>query len=404
MIVAIAGVGTALGQEPDLQGVEKVAPQLSPLATSGPIPLPIDPPSREAIEQGIQRGVRFLLESQNENGSWGSATRTKGLNIYAPVPGAHHAFRAGTTALCIMALAEYLESSIPKERDEVRRSLERSEAWLVENLPKLRRANSDALYNVWGHAYGIQALVRLHDQRGATGPQRERYKRLIAEQIDLLGRYETVSGGWGYYDFEAHTQKPSGSPTSFTTATVLIALDEARTLAEVPDRLVDRAVTSIRRQQKPDFSYAYGEYLRMVPMFEINRPGGSLGRSQACNLALRRWGGERVTDEVLKTWLNRLLVRNGWLSIARKRPIPHESHFAVAGYFYYYGHLYAAMCVGELSFSEQPFFKGYLAHIILPLQEQDGSWWDYPLYDYHQPYGTSMAIMTLLRCRPDSAE
>ena len=61
------------------------------------------------------------------------------------------------------------------------------------------------------------------------------------------------------------------------------------------------------------------------------------------------------------------------------------------------------MCIGELSESEQPFYKGYLAHIILPLQEQDGSWWDYPLYDYHQPYGTSMAVMTLLRCRTDRA-
>jgi len=213
-----------------------------------------------------------------------------------------------------------------------------------------------------------------------------------------------VNGGWGYYDFEAHTQRPSGSPTSFTTATVLIALDEARDAAdvEVPARLVERAVTSIRRQQKPDFSYAYGEYLRMLPMHPVNRPGGSLGRSQACNLALRRWGSERVTDEVLKTWLNRLLARNGWLSIGRKRPVPHESHFAVAGYFYYYGHLYAAMCVEELSQPERPFFQGYLAHILLPLQEADGSWWDYPLYDYHQPYGTSMAVLSLLRCRPDA--
>ena len=32
-------------------------------------------------------------------------------------------------------------------------------------------------------------------------------------------------------------------------------------------------------------------------------------------------------------------------------------------------------------------------------QEKDGSWWDYPLYDYHQPYGTAFALMTLARCR-----
>ena len=59
-----------------------------------------------------------------------------------------------------------------------------------------------------------------------------------------------------------------------------------------------------------------------MPMHEINRPGGSLGRSQACNLALRLYGDERITDDVLKTWLDRLFARNGWLSIGRKRPGP----------------------------------------------------------------------------------
>ena len=79
-------------------------------------------------------------------------------------------------------------------------------------------------------------------------------------------------------------------------------------------------------------------------MMGINRPGGSLGRSQACNLALRLWGDAKVTDQVLKEWLDRLITRNGWLDIGRKRPIPHESHFQVAGYFYYFGHYYATLC------------------------------------------------------------
>jgi hypothetical protein len=33
------------------------------------------------------------------------------------------------------------------------------------------------------------------------------------------------------------------------------------------------------------------------------------------------------------------------------------------------------------------------------VQDADGSWWDYPLYNYHQPYGTAYALMTLHRCR-----
>jgi hypothetical protein len=131
----------------------------------------------------------------------------------------------------------------------------------------------------------------------------------------------------------------------------------------------------------------------------INRPGGSLGRSQACNIALRVWGDNKITDKVLDTWLHRLFARNGWLSIGRKRPIPHEAWFQVAGYFYYYGHYYAALCIEDLPGEQQGLFQSHMVQTIIPKQEKDGSWWDYPLYDYHQPYGTAFALMTLFRCR-----
>ena len=88
---------------------------------------------------------------------------------------------------------------------------------------------------------------------------------------------------------------------------------------------------SIRRQRKPDFSYCYGEYLKMRPMHPINRPGGSLGRSQACNLAMRLWGDRQVTDEVLTTWLDRLFARNLWLDLGRKPPVPPASRRQAGG-------------------------------------------------------------------------
>ena len=67
---------------------------ISPLAITGPSPAPIEPPSPAAIDNAIARGVRFLLDDQRPDGSWGSPERTKGLNIFAPVPGAHDAFQA----------------------------------------------------------------------------------------------------------------------------------------------------------------------------------------------------------------------------------------------------------------------------------------------------------------------
>ncbi len=355
------------------------------------------PPSAADLEAAIGRGVAFLVGNQNADGSWGSARNTKGLNIYAPVPGAHHAFRAAVTAMCVTAL---IETGAASSDPGAAAALARGESWLLERLGHLRRAEGQAIYNVWGHAYGITALSAMHRRTDDAG-RRGEIAAAISKQIELLQRYESVDGGWGYYDFRYQTKQPSSSSISFTNATGLVALKHAREIGiDAPDRLVRRAADAIRRQRKKDFSYAYGEYLKMQPMRPINRPGGSLGRSQACNIALRYWGDEAVTDEVLDTWLDRLWARNGWLSIGRKRPVPHESWFAVAGYFYYYGHYYASLCVEALADDEnRAHHRGQLAAVLLPLQERDGSWWDYPFYAYHQPYGTAFALMSLSRCR-----
>ncbi|GAA4471856.1 hypothetical protein [Novipirellula rosea] len=372
--------------------------RLQKLDFSKPPSLPeVDALSAETIEQSIRKGVDFLVADQNPNGSWGSPTNTKDLNIYAPVPGAHHAFRTATTSLCLSALIECAAS----DDAAAQTAIEKGEAWLFEYLPRLRRADGTAIYNVWGHLYSIEALVHLHKRHEGDTQKLTEIRTLIEQQYDMLRRYESVDGGWGYYDFRYQAKRPTSSSISFVGGAALVAMQQAKSIGIDPPRnVVDRAVAAIKRQQKPDFTYLYGEYLKDRPMREINRPGGSLGRSQCCNLALRQWGDTTVTDNVLKHWLYRLYERNGWLDIGRKRPIPHESWFQVAGYFYYFGHYYAAMCVDQLPAAERAPYQAMLADLIVPLQEKNGCWWDYPLYDYHRPYGTAMATMTLQRCLP----
>jgi len=362
---------------------------------TGPKLPPPPPPSPAALQQSMDRGVEFLLSDQNRDGSWGTPERTKDLNIFAPAPGGHDAFRTAVTALCISALIE-----VRSDDPAVQRAIGRGEDWLLKNLPHLRRADSVAIYNVWGHGYAVQALARLYPRHSEDPGRQAQIMSLLQTQYDYLDRYESVDGGWGYYDFRAETKKPSTDSMGFLTAAILLAFHEAQDIgAPPPEKLTKRAIASILRQQKPDFSYLYGEYLKYSPMLAINRPGGSLGRSQACNLALRVWGDQRITNNVLKTWLDRLFARNGWLSIGRKRPIPHESWFQVAGYFFYFGHYYAGLCIAQLAEDERPVYQAHLAALLLALQEKDGSWWDFPLYNYHQQYGTAFALMALTHCR-----
>ncbi len=423
-------VGTqCLAKESSAASGEKkvVEKPVYPLSIEGPEPKPITPPTAAEIKQSIKRGVDFLLETQLKSGAWGRSGSSKYYTIWAPVPGAHHAYRMGTTALAVMSLVEVSPLFSGDEQEKIEASIERAQAWLLEQGGDLRRSAPDmyddyfghALYNVWGHAYGIQAAVALHDRAEGDTNLQAKFKKFIEYHIKRLEQDSFINGGWGYYDDpftdkygnavqprRAKQERPTGSSISFTTATVLIALKDAERLGfEIPEKLTKPAVDSILRQRYPDFAYAYGEYLKYMPRMDINRPAGSLGRSQVCNLALRMYGDKLVTDEVLETWLDRLVVRNGWLSMSRKRNYPAQSpHFAdfgVAGYFYYYGHYYAAMCIDELPADKHPFYQDHLAKILLPLQEKDGSWWDYILYDYHQQYGTAMAVSALVRTLHD---
>lgn len=348
------------------------------------------------IEEAIMRGVDFLVKHQNKDGSFGSAHRTKGLNIYAPLPDAHQAFHMGSASLALHGLVESGDT-----RASTLKAIHKGEKWLLENLPRTKNFNRGATYNVWAHAYGLRALASLY-RRFEEPAKRAEYKRQAKLQIGMLVSQEDISRGWGYYDMDdLKTAKPSGLIMSFTTATCMLAMHDVAVTMDIklPEKIMRRGVKALQTMRNPDFTYGYSLGHRWWPRAPINRPAGSLGRSQVCNAALRKFGDKAVTDEVIRTWLQRLFDRQGWLDMGRKRPIPHEAPAAVAGYFYYYGHYYASECIQLLPKKEQGPWKQKLATLIISKQEKNGSWWDFPLYNYHYAYGTGYTLTILSRCR-----
>jgi len=347
------------------------------------------------LERSITKGVDFLVSHQNKNGSWGGPTRTKGLNIFAPLPDGHQAFHTASSALALHGLLETRD-----QRPEVLAAIDKGEKWLLEVLPKTRSIDPHATYNIWAHAYGLRALASLYRYHDDPA-KREIYKQQAEIQVAKLKCYEDINGGFGYLDFKQNTVRPSGMPTCFTTATALLGMHDAATTMGItlPPTMIETSVRAVQEQRTTDFSYVYSRGHRFRPRLTINRPAGSLGRSQACNAATRAFGDTAVTDDVIRTWLQRLFDRNGWLDHGRKRPIPHEAPAKVAGYFYYYGHYYASECIHILPENERGPWKEKLAALLIPKQEKNGSWWDYPLYNYHYAYGTGYMLATLARCR-----
>jgi hypothetical protein len=132
---------------------------------------------------------------------------------------------------------------------------------------------------------------------------------------------------------------------------------------------------------------------------EINERSGSACRSPACLYALELFD-RPVTEADYKRALADLLVRYpDYQKASLRRPIPHESWFYISGYFYLYGHAYAAYVLERLPPELQRNMAPLLIRALLYCRDPDGSFWDYPLYSYHKPYGTAFALIALVRAR-----
>jgi len=359
-------------------------------AASAPATRPVEMDLPEAqvharpIDQAIKDGVAFLVADQNTDGSWGTGTVSHGNEVEVSVPGSHEAFRVAVTSLCVMALREAGEKA----------AHDRGVEYLLTHYD-VRRATPELIYNVWTHAYIVQALSAEahtnHDPRIA---------QVVAFHLDRMARYESYIGGWDYYDFNGGTQQPAGGPTSFGTAAGLVALYEAQQagFAVSPD-MVHRCIRRLQEMRLPNGAYLYDLDLKYMPLLPGNMPRGSIGRAVASEFALHLWGSKQADASACRAGLDLFFREHAALEMGRKRPYPHESWYQTSGYYYYFDHYYAARLIELLGPDAKRVYAQQLMDVILPHQEPDGSWWDYPMWDYHKPYGTAFAIMSLLRCR-----
>ena len=282
-------------------------------------------------------------------------------------------------------------------------AIDRSLNYLVANANVKRPSEWDTM-DCWGHIYGLQALACAQaDARYATSPRRAELLNAIDVHLKQLAYSQSLSGGWGYLEFDQpRTARPQWA-TSFTTGAGIVALVDAQHRGiDIDADLLRRAMKAVRRCWLPNGAYTYS--VRAIPtprrIGSINRVQGSLSRIQACNFALLM-GGDDITQERLRTGLDQFFRYHRFLDIATGKPIPHESYYQNSGYFYFFGHYYAARVIEELPASERPDYWRKLQYEIMKMQTADGSMWDYDHHAYDKPYGTAYGLMGLVRSLRD---
>ena len=110
--------------------------------------------------------------------------------------------------------------------------------------------------------------------------------------------------------------------------------------------------------------------------------------------------GAEVDPQRFPKALDELEKHGRFLRLARKYPIPHETWYQNSGYFCFYGYYYASRIIERAPQAKREAYRRQISGHLLKLQEKDGSWWDYQLYQTHKPYGTGYVLMALHRCRP----
>jgi hypothetical protein len=349
------------------------------------------PASRVGVEEGIRGAVEFLVRHQNKDGSFGHHVTPRTYELWCDVPGGHMAFKAATTALCWLGLDD-----APYQTDASRAAQARCLGWLARSAA-VKRAYGEQFYNIWAYGYGIRALGQAL-RKEAPGAERGEIVATMQRILKGLETLQTHDGGWSYLDFSFPGRRPTAS-NSFTTATVLVGLHEARLAGvEVPQRMIDRAVKYLWRNRTPHGNYWYSIGFQWHPNSTINQAQGSSMRNQSCNLALELLDPERIGRAELRLGLEQLRDNHRFATAALRRPVPHSSWYAVSGYFYLYGYQYAALVLEQLPEEDRREFAPFVAEAVLKTRQLDGSFWDYPTYDYHKYYGTGYALIALSRC------
>lgn len=363
---------------------------LAGACATAPQPEAPRPPVAASVTAARDLGVAWLVSHQNADGSFGTFESARPNEIFLDTLASHRAFSVATSALCTWALLA------PGRTDPAaRQAFERGLAWLLAT-PPVGRATGHTFYDTWAHNYLLDlaaavladpALERWH---GAT-------REVAAREVLLARDRQSLNGGWGYYDFGASLVNPSGEQsTSFNTAAMILALLRVRERGvAVPDPMMADALVALERFRLPSGAFIYGTYAELRPQAGYNTLDGSSGRLQVCTLALRK-SGVPVDDQMLLDGVDQLRRRHHYIAIGRGRPIPHEAFYYNSGYYYFFGHFYAAEVLRTLPESpRREDLASWLGDVFRADQHVDGSWFDYPLYGYGHAYATAYSVLAL---------
>ncbi len=300
------------------------------------------PELTEAADKAIERGLQYLLKTQNKDGSWTSDTGT--IDI-------------GGTSLGLMAFM--VKGHFPgfgRYGD----ALDRAKNYL---LKRAEESPGGAMGSMYEHGLFTLAMSELW---GMTKDKEDNKKiqTALERSVQIILRAQSPLGGWRY-----HARPDCGQDTS-VSAMVFVSLASARQAGVlVPTETIERVVGYLRDQVWNEASGGFGYQ-------------GSNGTTVACTAGgayAAQLCGKRDTE---------------WVAAAIRylENSPKVFNRKELGHFYY-GHYYAIQAMVQAGGDHYKNWYPKIRDVLVGLQQPDGSWNDSE--DHKYPHKTPMAIIIL---------
>ncbi len=293
----------------------------------------------DASRRSVQKGLAYLAQSQQEDGSYGSNRFQRHVGI--------------TSLACLAFMAD---GHMPG-RGEYGPNVQRGLDFVLDHATESGLIVADASHGpMYGHGF---ATLFLGEVYGMTGDERTREALLKA--VRLIVTTQNPEGGWRYQP------RPFDADISVTICQVM-ALRSARNAGlSVPKETIDRAIAYVRQCQNP----ADGGFKYML------NSGGSAFPRSAAGVAALYYAGVYEDDALSK---GLAYLENGSQNTA----------FGAGGH-YFYGHYYAAQAMFLAGGDHWERWYPRVREQLVTAQLPDGSWNS----GHGGPYGTSMSLLIL---------
>jgi hypothetical protein len=300
------------------------------------------PELTEAADRAIERGLQFLITTQNPDGSWSNADG---------------AFKMAATSLGLMAFM--VKGEFPGfGRNGA--ALDRAKEFLLKHDRESPTGYAGGMYEHGLYTLALSELWGMTANKDDNKPLQTALERAV----QVILRAQSPLGGWRY-----HARPDAGQDTS-VTAMVFVSLASARQAGVlVPTETIDRVVSYLRDQVWNEQTGGFGYQGR----------GGSTLSCTAGGAYAAQLCGMRDTE-----WVQ--------ASIRYLENSPKVFNREEIGYFYY-AHYYAIQAMVQAG--EEHYAKWYpqIRDALIALQQPDGSWTDAKMKNY--PHTTPMAIIIL---------